>query len=84
LVHRKLEFWSAGASDSSKRPVTDFAASGRKGLSRSSQSWNGADGDRLAMSPQILVSAPVRAPEAALGLLPSRALSSAQFRFIVA
>jgi hypothetical protein len=84
LVHRKLEFWSAGASDDSELPVTDFAASCREGLSRGCQPRNGTDGERSGMSPHVPVSAPVLAPEAALGLLPSRALSSAQVRFIVA
>lgn len=86
LVHRKLEFCPAGASDEREHPVTDFAASYREGLSRSCQPRNGAYDEHRGVSPQVLVvlTAPVLAPESALGLLPSRALSSAQVRFIVA
>ena len=64
--------------------MTDFAASCREGLSRSCQSRNRAYEERRGMPPQVPVLVPVLAPEAALGLLPSRALSSAQVRFIVA
>src|SRR5260370_25621904 len=38
LVHRELEFLPVGASEGTERPVTDFAASCREGLSLSCQS----------------------------------------------
>ena len=81
LVHRELEFLPVGASEGSKRPVTDFAASCREGLSHSCQSRSLPDRGGVRDRTDAVarpVPAPVLAPGVALGVLPSRALSSAQ------